>query len=117
MKKVLISALLLAATVSQAQATVRNYYAPQWQGARLDACLADSTACGKPAADAFCRAEGFDAALLFQRETAAATLKLDSDQRCEGSACMSFRQIKCITAKDDFAGDQALVQIADPGNG
>lgn len=117
MKKVLISALLLAATVGPSQATVRNFYAPQWQGAALDACLADGASCGKPVADAFCQAEGYDGAILFQRTAAARTTRLDGGEACQGPSCMSFRQIKCITSKDDFEGSQALVEIANPGNG
>lgn len=106
MKTLLIATILATALPSLAEASVRNYFAPQWEGARLDACLAGSRACGKQVADAFCKAQGFDTAILFQREPAQFTRKLDSVAMCEGGNCLSFRQIKCHSTKDDFAGLQ-----------
>ncbi len=96
--------LLAACQALPAEASVRNYFAPQWQGARLDACLSGKTSCGKPVADAFCKTEGFDTAILFQREPGLLTRQLDSSQRCEGALCTSFKQIKCYSAKGDLAG-------------
>jgi len=110
MKRLAIALILAAALPGIAEASVRNYFAPEWEGQRLDACLADSRSCGKPVADAFCKAQGFDTAILFQREPASFTRKLDSVSICEGGNCLSFRQIKCLTSKDDFAG---LQQSAD----
>ena len=83
---------------------------PSGQGERLDACLSNADACGRPAAGAFCKAEGFDIAILFQREPVALTRKLNSPGHCEGPSCMSFKQIKCFSPKDDFAG---LRHVAD----
>lgn len=98
--------VLCAACVNPAAAAVRNYFAPEWQGERLDACMTGSSGCGKPTADAFCRIQGFDNAILFQREPQARTRVLNSPAHCTGAACMSFRQIKCFTAKNDLAGLQ-----------
>lgn len=106
MKTLLLATFLAAALPSLAEASVRNYFAPEWQGHRLDACLADARSCGKQVADAFCKAQGFDTAILFQREPAQFTRKLDSVAMCEGGNCLSFRQIKCHSTKDDFAGLQ-----------
>lgn len=98
-----VLALLLATAFAQpaSAAQVRNFFAPEVGGTRIDACL-DSGACGKPAADAFCRAQGYDRAMIFQREDFASTRLIDSDKLCSGS-CTAFRQVKCFTAKTDLA--------------
>ena len=101
----LIAATLLICS-GPAGAAVRNFFAPQWDGERIDACLAGKLDCGKPAADAFCKAEGFDSAVLFQREAMTLTRRLGSNERCEGAGCTGFRQIKCFSSKGDFAGLQ-----------
>ena len=98
MTRTIISAFfLLAVSASLSQASARNYFAPEIDGARLDACLAGAAHCGKPAADAFCQAQGFDEALIFQREILASTKRLGSDLVCEGGTCTGFRQIKCYS--------------------
>jgi len=86
---------VLAAT--PAGATVRNYFSPEWQGVRLAACLEDQESCGKPAADAFCKSQGFDKALLFQRESHGFTRVIGSERTCKGGNCTAFRQIKCYS--------------------
>lgn len=96
LKSVATALLLLVATSAFSEAAVRTYFQPQVKGARLDSCLIGKETCGKPTADAFCVAEGFTAALIFQREAASATQKLGSDSVCEGLNCISFKQIKCI---------------------
>lgn len=92
-----LSLALFLLAASPSEAAVRNYFAPQLDGARLDACLTDKSTCGKPAADAFCKTQGFAQALTFQRETGASTRRLDSGQICEGENCTAFKQIKCFT--------------------
>lgn len=99
---------LIISSITPASAAARNFFAPQWQGERLGACLADGSGCGKPAADAFCKAEGYDTALTFQREPLSRTRLIDSDASCHGSACMAFVQIKCFTARNDLASLQQL---------
>jgi hypothetical protein len=99
-------ALFLFAAVP-AEAAVRNYFAPELDGARLDACLTGETSCGKPAADAFCKAQGFTEALIFQRETGGVpTKRLDSGEICEGGGCTAFKQIKCFSPGDTAAAGQ-----------
>lgn len=89
-----LAILLLASTAGEA--SVRNFFSPVVEGARIDSCLNGQNDCGKPAADAFCVKEGFTKAILFQREAASSTRQLGSDAMCEGETCMSFRRIKCI---------------------
>jgi hypothetical protein len=104
-RQIVIPAIvMLMVSAGQAGATVRNFFSPEWNGTRLNACLSDHQSCGKPAADAFCRMQGYDTALLFQREASAVTRIIGTDQLCKGANCIAFRQIKCRTDKGDFAG-------------
>jgi hypothetical protein len=96
---------LLVLNGSLAHATVRNFFAPEVNGQRLDSCLTGASDCGKPAADAFCKKEGYDNAVLFQREPVMASLRLDGGS-CTGASCKSFKQIKCFTEKSDMAAVQ-----------
>jgi hypothetical protein len=100
----LLSSALLAAVIlpASAEAAMRNFFLPQIDGTRVDSCLA-SGSCGKPAADAFCKLEGYDRAMIFQRESVLEARAIDSDQLCAGQSCSSFRQIKCFTTKSDLA--------------
>jgi hypothetical protein len=87
MRAVLVLLLATAFAQPAAAAQVRNFFAPEVEGTRIDACL-DSGACGKPAADAFCRVQGYDHAMIFQREGFASTRVIDSARTCSG-ACPS----------------------------
>lgn len=98
-------ALLISLSAAQAGET-RNYFAPELRGQRINACLSDG-ACGKPAADAFCQAEGYDQAMLFQRERARSARLIDSDKVCDGN-CTAFRQVKCFTVRSDLQVKTAL---------
>lgn len=103
MRLVLISCTLIALMASATQAGVRNFFSPLLDGARVDACLA-SGPCGKPAADAFCKKEGYDKAMIFQRETFSSSRMVDSGKTCEGVSCTAFKQVKCFSTKDNLAG-------------
>lgn len=95
----LLAALLLLSAIPRADASeVRNFFSPQVGGQPINACLADG-ACGKPAADAFCKVEGYDQAMIFQREQSASARVIDSDKVCDKD-CTSFRQVKCYTVKN-----------------
>lgn len=101
MRTLLAALMLLSFAVPHAQAAeVRNYFSPQRDGERIAACLSDG-ACGKAAADAFCQAEGYDEAMLFQRERSTSARLIDSDRVCDGD-CTSFRQVKCFTERSDL---------------
>ena len=100
MRALLASLVLLTLIPGARAAEVRNYFAPQLDGHRINACLSDG-ACGKAAADAFCKAEGYDKAMLFQREKAESARLIDSDRICDGD-CTTFRQVKCFTERSDL---------------
>jgi hypothetical protein len=104
------AALMLAVLVASAApgtAAVRTYFSPELQGYRASSCLADGRTCGKPAADAWCRLNGWSSALIFQREPEPGVTRIvDSGDLCSGPACTSFRQIKCYTP--ETAGVEVL---------
>ena len=99
-----VSVVLLAGFLGAgaAEAGVRNYFSPQFEGASVDACLTTGE-CGKPAADAFCKLQGYDNAMIFQRRPSAMTRQIDSGQTCSSNACTAFSQVKCFTTKSDLA--------------
>lgn len=106
--RALIASLMLLTLMPQAHASeVRNYFAPQLEGHRIHACLSDG-ACGKAAADAFCKVEGYDEAMLFQREPSAQARIIDSEKVCDGD-CTAFRQVKCFTARSDLQVSNAAL--------
>jgi hypothetical protein len=82
-----------------ADAGVRNFFAPSVEDARLSFCLQSTDECGKPVADAWCQVNGFEEAVLFQREEVRsgilATMYADTGARCDAETCTSFHQIKC----------------------
>ena len=72
---------------------VRSYHTPRRNGNRIPFCLAAAGTCGKLAADAFCRANQFEAALTFQRDST----------RDSHSAQIRFLNIKCWRSKSAIA--------------
>jgi hypothetical protein len=76
----------------------RIFTNPVWQGQRLDVCLQWATNCGKPAADAFCRAKGFTesfASFPDAQPGYAPTRVISSGRVCSGPACTGFQQVIC----------------------
>lgn len=71
---------------------------PVWKERRLDVCLRWGVDCGKPAADAFCRAKGYAEAMHATADAApgyAHTRVISSDQICDKPFCRGFQQIIC----------------------
>ena len=76
----------------------RVFANPVWRGQRLDVCREWGANCGKPAADAFCKAEGFSDALHAEADPQpgfSTTRVISSGQVCSGSFCTGFQQIIC----------------------
>lgn len=77
----------------------RTFDEPQLDGRRLDLCLVWGGECGKPAADAWCREQGFDRAREWEpapdigAETP--TLVLTDRRVCDGPWCDGFASITC----------------------
>jgi hypothetical protein len=76
----------------------RVFANPVWKEHRLDVCLQWATNCGKPAADAFCKAKGFTESMsdVPDLEPGYATTRvIGTDQICDGNFCKGFQQIIC----------------------
>jgi hypothetical protein len=79
-------------------ASDRIFANPAWQGKRLDVCLQWAANCGKPAADAFCRAKRFSESLASFPDAQPGytpTRVISSGQVCTGSGCTGFQEIIC----------------------
>jgi len=107
MRPLFAGLMVLTMALPAQAAEVRNYFTPERDGQRIAACLSDGS-CGKPAADAFCQAEGFDEAMLFQRERSNSARLIDSEKVCDGD-CTAFRQVKCFTVRSDLQMSDAAL--------
>ena len=104
MRATTLSLVLLGLLVpASAEAGVRNFFLPEFEGARVDACL-DGGDCGKPAADAFCKVQGYDKALIFQREALAQTRRIDSGQLCAASTLHCLQASQVLHRQDRSGG-------------
>jgi hypothetical protein len=72
---------------------------PKWQGDRLDWCSNWSTGCGKAAADAFCKASGFQPAVNYQQAadigSTQRTRLIATGAVCDQNFCDGFKYIEC----------------------
>jgi hypothetical protein len=98
-------AFVMLTTVTSAEASTRSYFSPKADGVVIGACLADGTSCGKMAADAFCKKEGFAESILFAREAVTTARILDSGAMCEGESCEAFKRIKCYQPKEEASAE------------
>ena len=76
----------------------RVFANPVWKDFRLDACLSWGNECGKPAADAFCRENGFSESFYFVLDPErgyAHTRLIGTDQICDKDFCVGFQMIVC----------------------
>ena len=65
---------------------------------RLDWCLNWERDCGKPAADAFCRANGFLEAIFYEADSGVGTqptILIGTNQICKEKFCTAFQIITC----------------------
>jgi hypothetical protein len=99
--RITLLAFVMLLTVTSAEASTRSYFSPKADGVVIGACLADGTSCGKMAADAFCKKEGFAESILFAREPVTTARILDSGAMCEGASCEAFKRIKCYQPKEE----------------
>lgn len=76
-----------------------TFNAPMFQGNRLDWCQSWAKDCGKPAADAWCRTQGFEAASEFPVDAnigkSSPTKIISTGQICNKSFCDGFKKITC----------------------
>jgi hypothetical protein len=76
-----------------------NFVNPTYNGYRLDWCRIFETERGAPAADAFCRAQGFSrvGAFKFQPKPGVATMTIGQNSVCDPQwhGCDSFEFVRC----------------------
>ncbi|MFO1133335.1 MAG: hypothetical protein U1E16_15160 [Hyphomicrobiales bacterium] len=89
-------------SASQAFAGTETFFKPKQGGNRLDWCLDWSTGCGAPAANAWCKAKGFETATSFSQAPDIGlkhpTRLLSSGAVCDQGFCDGFAQITCASA-------------------
>lgn len=103
--RMLFAALLgCAATMSwtgDGRAASKTIAEPMFNGNRLAWCANWAIDCGKPAADAWCRINGFGEALRFSREARVGKLSptrlIGTGAICDSEQCSAFRAITCET--------------------
>jgi predicted SPOUT superfamily RNA methylase MTH1 len=96
-KVAVIATLIFLSTSHLSEAA--NYSNPQYRGYSLDWCLTFENSCGKPAADAFCKAKGHLDALNFSKKDnpGVATMTIGNNAICDPQhhRCDSFNFINC----------------------
>lgn len=104
--RILSTAVILAICFilpdSAAFAAAKKYINPIWGGDRLDWCFSWSAGCGKQAADAFCKAKGFDNAQGFSQApdigAVTPTRLISTGAVCDQNFCDGFSFIDCVSA-------------------
>ena len=85
------------ATPADASAPGRKFLGPKVGGVPLDYCLEWGVRCGRPSADAWCRARGYVRASTFEvRVQAPPTRILSTGRVCGGADCDRIISLTCI---------------------
>ena len=101
-----ILTLLAAATFAtdafgQSQQTFAR---PTFNGIRVDWCRIWGAECGQPAADEFCKRNGFHRATGFSMiDDVPPTVVITSGQRCDGPACDALNNVTCVREARRFS--------------
>ncbi|MCH9756436.1 MAG: hypothetical protein K0U37_04495 [Gammaproteobacteria bacterium] len=75
---------------------LQDFMFPRFENYRVAWCYKDKRGCGKRAADAFCRHQGYRRSKGYERSTeVAATRTVGSGALCFGQACTGFNRITC----------------------
>lgn len=107
---------------NSADAAARTYSDPTYLGDQIHHCLANNTGCGKGAADAFCKIEGYQSALTFKLEQDPAHVMtarvIDSGEVLHSPQALPFTSVKCWRPNDSpssvLFGTSGLKSIALP---
>lgn len=99
LKLLLAAAALSGFAASPAMADSKTFGNPKVGGNRLDWCYGWATGCGAPAADAFCKKQGYTNATAFDQDAdigdASPTRVISTGQICDAPDCDGFAFIKC----------------------
>lgn len=75
---------------------MKRFILPRFENYRVDWCYRHHQGCGKRAADAFCRHQGYLQAKTYSKAThTVATRSIGSEALCFGHQCNSFDSITC----------------------
>ncbi len=75
---------------------LKDFPVPRFDNYRVDWCYKTHRGCGRRAADAFCRQQGYRHANSYEKSTdALATRTIGSGALCFGQACTGFSRITC----------------------
>lgn len=95
-----IGGMLTLITVSASTAATKTIAKPMYNGNRLDWCVSWAEDCGKPAADAYCRTQGFQRSVNFAPEKhigwRSPTRLIGTGATCDLNHCDGFRFITCL---------------------
>lgn len=93
---------ILALSAIPAEAVEQDFAKPKQGGNRLDWCYDWSVGCGKKAADAWCKAKGFEEASAFSIATdigaSQPTRLIGTGAVCDQAFCDGFSNITCKTS-------------------
>lgn len=91
---------------------------PMFNGKRLDWCASWTSDCGKPAADAFCKSQGYAEATKFERDphigSSSPTRVISTGAVCDLAHCDGFLEITC--AKLPTVAPEAPVEADAPAD-
>lgn len=105
-RRCLLIAAMTVASTAALRAETRTFAFPRIGGLPLDWCRGPSVACGRPAADAFCEARGFDNALNFARAPNVGRSRIiGTGQECTPNSfarCDGFGFVRCLRIDGDY---------------
>jgi hypothetical protein len=92
-----ISLLLGASGVSALEVQFNNPTYKNQGNVRLDNCDQFGSSCGQPAADHYCRLQGYESSTGFQTVRASPT-QVIFGRKCSGPGCVAFKSVVCFTS-------------------
>ena len=114
-----ISGIKTVRSVSGGQ-ELRRFDHPRLEDYRLDWCYRWASGCGEEAANAFCRAQGFDRAARWEEDVdigdRTPTKIIGTGQVCAQHACDGFRFIECVNRKSVRSGSHPGSERSNAGN-
>lgn len=78
----------------------RKFENPRIKGQIVDRCLNWDSNCEMPAADNFCRLNGYAGAVYFRLEYTRPTLVVGDDKVCDAKTCQGFTAITCANERE-----------------
>lgn len=88
-----------ALSPTDATASARKFFAPDYLGQPVAFCFEGERGCGKPAATVWCQRNGYKKALSYARRSLSAGTELrfvDTGNICKSGNCITFSQIQCM---------------------